>query len=205
VTTLALVPAKTLATAKSRLAPALSDRQRAEIALEMLGRVLAVVHRTAGIDRCLVVSADERALHVAAAHGAGGLRKSEIGLNRALEGARASFTADDLLVLLSDLPLLTPEDLRAVLESDAPVVIAPSKDGGTNALRLRPPDSIPFRFGRDSARYHRFEAGKRSLAVELVRRDSLAFDVDTPDDLAAYLAVKDGRARLDEILSVSTR
>ena len=45
--------------------------------------------------------------------------------------------------------------------------------------------TIPFRFGRASARRHQLEAQKRALSIAVVERESLAFDVDTPEDLAA--------------------
>ena len=186
---MALVPAKVLAGAKSRLAGVADETQRAEVALDMLHAVLEQLHAISGLDAVAVVTADERVGAVARRLGAERVTEAGGGLNVALEAGRAwaiERGAEALLVVLSDLPLVRAADVEAVLAAQAAVAIAPSKDGGTNALLLRPAAAIPFRFGRDSARYHQFEAENRGLAVELIYRESLAFDVDTPDDLARY-------------------
>ncbi len=184
----ALVPAKSLSSAKSRLAPALDPEHRAQTSLDFLCSVLAALQATASVSQVAVLSPDERALAVARECGATPLEERQGGLNRALYLGRAwaiGAQADGLLVVLSDLPLARAGDLAALIQADAQVAIAPSKDGGTNALLLRPPDAIPFRFGRASARRHRLEAQRRGLRIAVVHRDALAFDVDTPDDLAA--------------------
>jgi 2-phospho-L-lactate/phosphoenolpyruvate guanylyltransferase len=193
VKTLALVPAKVLSEAKSRLAAVLDEPERAAIALDMLRAVLGQLRQVRNVDAYAVVTGDERAAALAAQLGASVVAEPSEGLNLALDAGRAwaaAQAAEALLVVLSDLPLVLAADLEAVAgcAGQAEVVIAPSKDGGTNALLLRPPGVIPFRFGRDSASYHRFEAEKRGLEVAFVRRESLAFDVDTPEDLAVYLA-----------------
>ena len=63
--------------------------------------------------------------------------------------------------------------------------VAPDRVGqGTNALALRPPDVIAPEFGPRSARRHLALARRAGVAACLVRLPTLAFDVDTPDDLA---------------------
>ncbi len=191
--TVALVPAKVLAGAKSRLAAVLDEAERAAVALDMLRAVLEQLREVRNVDAYAVVTGDERAAALAGQLGAVVVAESSEGLNLALDAGRAWAVergAEGLLVVLSDLPLVLAGDLAAVAAKEASVVIAPSKDGGTNALLLRPAGVIPFRFGRDSARYHRFEAEKRGLEVAVVDRDSLAFDVDTPEDLAVYRAAR---------------
>lgn len=187
--TVALVPAKNMASAKSRLASAVGSSARAKLSLDMLDTLLHQLRAVPGIAAAAVLSPDPRALDLARHLGATALEERQGSLIRALYLGRAwalGAEADALLVVLSDLPLARAEDLAELLREaqHAPVVIAPSKDGGTNALLLRPPDAIPFRFGRASARRHQFEAQKLGLEVAFVRRDSLAFDVDTPEDLA---------------------
>jgi 2-phospho-L-lactate guanylyltransferase len=136
-----------------------------------------------------VISSDARALAVARELGAEPLVERGQGLNHALylgrRWAMERACAEVLLVILSDLPWLASADLEALLAlaSRASVVIAPSKDGGTNALLLRPPHAIPFRFGPDSAARHAAAAQERGLPVALARSPGLAFDVDTPDDV----------------------
>lgn len=201
----ALIPAKSLVEAKSRLSSAASPEERAAVSLEMLRSIVGQVRQVPAVDVCAVVSADAAVLEEARRLGAIPLPEQSPGLNRALEGARAwavGQSAGALLVVLSDLPLASAADIAEVLRltDRTPVALAPSKDGGTNVLALRPPDAIPFRFGRESARYHRFEAARRGLTVALLERDTLAFDVDTADDLAAYREVKEGRSTLADVL-----
>jgi 2-phospho-L-lactate/phosphoenolpyruvate guanylyltransferase len=191
VKTLALIPAKRLVASKTRLTPKLDRMGRQELSLNMLHHVVEQVRLVPEISACGVVSADEQALALAVTLGATAVPEQTGSLNQALNVGREwalQSGAEALLVVLSDLPLVDPDGLAQVVRAgaEARVVIAPSTDGGTNALLLRPPGAIPFRFGRDSARYHRFEAEQRGLRVALVERDSLRFDVDTPDDLAAY-------------------
>ena len=61
--------------------------------------------------------------------------------------------------LLSDIPLVTGEDIDAVFAATAPgragVMLVPSTDlTGTNMMTRMPPDVIPTRFGRMSLTRH---------------------------------------------------
>ena len=98
-----------------------------------------------------------------------------------------------LAVIHGDLPELTGEDVAALLDAvagDGPVIaIAPDRaERGTNGLALCPPDVIPFQFGADSFAAHRGAAARSGARTVIVERPGLEFDVDTPSDLAAWLA-----------------
>jgi 2-phospho-L-lactate/phosphoenolpyruvate guanylyltransferase len=128
---------------------------------------------------------------------------AEATLNRALEAARQKAIdagAEAVLVLPADLPLATQDDLHALIaparrhssparsdrgiEARPPaVVLAPSHDGGTNALLLRPPGAIPFAFGPQSFDRHRDLAQAAGCALTVVRTPSLTYDLDLPEDL----------------------
>lgn len=193
VKTLAVVPINRLAAAKSRLAPALSGAGRRALALWMAGRVLDAVRRSGAVDAIAVVSPDEDALAWARARGALALAQEHGGLNAGLALARdyaLARGAGALLVLLGDLPRLTPGEVARLVapaeqaESAHTVVLAPDRDGqGTNGLLLRPPDLLPFAYGPGSFERHRAIA--RAFGVEplVVASPGLAFDVDTPADL----------------------
>jgi len=99
---------------------------------------------------------------------------------------------DVLAVLHGDLPDLAPDDITALLiavSGPGPAVaIAPDAAArGTNGLALRPPDAIGFHFGRDSLAAHRAAAELSGARLTVVDRPGLAFDVDTPQDLATWL------------------
>jgi len=193
VKTLAVVPLNRLTAAKSRLAPALSGASRRELALWMAGRVLDAVKRSCAVDAIAVVSPDEEALAWARGRGASVIAQEHGGLNAGLALAREyalARGADTLLVLLGDLPRLTPSEVMRLVtlaeraEAERSVVLAPDRDGqGTNGLLLRPPDLLPFAYGPCSFARHRAIA--RAFGVEplIVASPGLAFDVDIPADL----------------------
>jgi 2-phospho-L-lactate guanylyltransferase len=73
--------------------------------------------------------------------------------------------------------------LLATLTGSPSVVIAPSHDGGTNALLLVPPDVIDFAFGPDSFREHHRQAIQAGVSIQIIESPTLAFDIDRPGDL----------------------
>lgn len=193
---IALIPVKELSQAKARLAPLLDAAERRELARAMYRDVLAAALACQALDTVAVVSRDEEALSTAQEAGAEGLPEPG-GLNEALGAATTALAArgaQRILVLAADLPLATPEELALVLEQEADVVIAAAKDGGTNALALAP-GAIPFHFGPNSAQRHREAAASAGLRVVRLHSPTLAFDIDTPDDLRELrAAVDDDRA-----------
>ncbi len=99
-----------------------------------------------------------------------------------------------VLVLAGDLPLLTADDVRQMVNvPSGTVVIAPDRHGrGTNALSLPLPqaDEFVFAFGPDSLRRHAQEATRLGLLMTAIHSPGLARDIDEPEDLpdAAALA-----------------
>jgi 2-phospho-L-lactate/phosphoenolpyruvate guanylyltransferase len=92
----------------------------------------------------------------------------------------------------ADIPLLTPADIGVLLQThgEAPAVtLAPSRDErGSNAVACSPPDLLPLRFGDDSFVPHLRRARSLGLEPQIVKRQGFGLDVDTPDDLAAFMA-----------------
>ena len=191
-----VVPVKDLAHAKQRLAGLLSADERRALFRAMLEDVLATLsccRRLAGV---AVVTRDAEARALAARYGARVLEEdADRGHTSASTfGARtlAAEGVTGMLQLPGDLPLITPEDVDAVLDShgDAPAVtIAPSRDElGSNAVACSPADVLPLRFGDDSYVPHLRRARALGIEPSVVRRRGLALDVDTPDDLIEFLA-----------------
>ena len=122
-----------------------------------------------------------------------------MGLNQGLEQARFDALVDDLdslVVLHGDLPNLRAPDVRALIDAVPPgtpgVAIAPDRAGtGTNGLMLRPPGVLNFRFGPGSFAAHLAEAHQADVPIVSVNRAGLAFDLDTPEDLARWLSLGD--------------
>jgi 2-phospho-L-lactate/phosphoenolpyruvate guanylyltransferase len=186
-----VVPVKPLSQGKRRLAHVLTPEARAALVQRLLNHVLATARTSPLLAGTIVVSRDPAVLRLADDLRVSGLAEHGAGLNRGLEQARdlaLALGATGLLVLPADLPLLSPADLDTLCDlalAGAQVVIAPSRDGGTNGLLLTPPDCIPFAFGRYSAARHRrlARAGGRTCAV--YNSDTLAVDIDRPEDLLA--------------------
>ena len=192
----AIVPAKALDQAKGRLAALLSEPERRQLALAMLEDVLKALQAVPQLDLITVVSPDREVLALAWELGAEAIAEppSVRGINQALSHAVSVVSARHisvLLVLLADVPAVTPADITSVLDALPPgrgVVLCPSHDKGTSALALRPPDAIPFRFGPHSFPAHKREAAARGLHAAVLRLPSLARDIDEPDDLCELLS-----------------
>jgi 2-phospho-L-lactate/phosphoenolpyruvate guanylyltransferase len=184
-----VVPVKPFVEGKSRLASVLPPGLRAELSQRWLTHVLTVAHDWGHFAGIAVVSRDVAVLALARALGALPISEMGNGLNDALAQAGAivqAAGADAILTLPSDLPLLTHADLEglyALAQKGEGVVVAPSHDGGTNALLLRPPDAIDYVFGLGSAARHLALAAAAGLPRHIYRSATLALDVDHPEDL----------------------
>lgn len=180
---IAAVPVKRLEAAKSRLGRSVPDRPA--LALALLDRVLAALRESGVADETVVVSPDARI--AANCRTETFLLQRGRGLNPALDEARAYALgrgADALLVVLADLPGLTPEALQRLVACEGPAVLAPDRhDQGTNALLLRPPGLLPFRFGAGSLRLHRQEAEGLGVPMTFFRTPETMNDLDTPEHL----------------------
>jgi len=189
----ALVPVRALTDAKRRLSPLLDAGERAALARAMLEDVIECLSRAPSVEGIAVITDDADAARVASDFGALALPDTpEGGLNASLEAAaawaRGSHAERALLVLPADVPGAMPDDIAALAAENAHVVLAPARDGGTNALRLRPDAKIPFAFGLGSCARHAANARAAGLSVVVVERPGLALDLDRPEDVALYLA-----------------
>ena len=173
----AVVPMKSTEFAKSRLAPVLDAAGRRTLAQQMLDHVLGVL-RGAGL--AVRVAGDNQ--------GKGDLNADVTEAARLVERDGA----DHLLLVMADLPYLASDDIAALIEAgrDNAVVIAEAKDGGTNAMLLKPPTILEFAFAthRPSATFHAESARRAGIEPVILRRPGLARDIDTPADLAALVA-----------------
>ncbi len=187
----AIVPVKPLRRGKSRLSGVLNVDERTELNHCLLVHTLDVLARVPGIEHTLAVSRDPQALALARDHGARtvqehGLSKLNLAIARATIVA-ASHAVMGVLVLPADLPLLTVEDVQALIErsTQPPVmVIAPDRHGkGTNSLLIKPTGRIQYTFGKDSFEKHCELAANAGMRLEICERPNLALDVDLPEDL----------------------
>jgi 2-phospho-L-lactate guanylyltransferase len=185
-----VLPLKSLSEGKTRLAPVLDADQRAALIDQLLMHTLAQAAHFPGLGHTMLVSACKEARARAKTYGASVLDEPVPGLNPALQHAQLTAYANGatkLLIVPCDLPLLTAEDLRCLADAASMQAIALAPDRcrqGTNGICL--PTSIPFEFafGPSSFDRHRSGIAQLQMIVAEVARPGLAFDVDTPRDLA---------------------
>ncbi|SFR89703.1 2-phospho-L-lactate guanylyltransferase [Sphingomonas jatrophae] len=174
----ALLPLKAAGERKTRLADQLSPAGRDALTDRLLGHVAGVLRASPLVSRLVLLSPAPPA-------GWPGewLADSGHGLNAELQRARRTLTTP-VLILHADLPFLTAADVAALAGAGAGgCAVAPDRHGrGTNAIALAAATPWTFAFGADSFAAH------RAHGAAIVERDGLAFDLDTPDDLALAIA-----------------
>lgn len=202
----AIIPVKPLRDSKSRISHILTGDERAELTSYLMGRTIDVLSEVMAISRTLVVSRDPAALKIARQHGASTYGETEkqdlnLALTRASHIAAAQ-KANCVLVLPSDLPLLTVEDVEMVVEVASPAI----RDGnngykfagrymaictdkraeGTNALLICPPTGFSFHYGPQSFCQHLAEAERLGMSKRIIHAPGIEFDLDTEEDWGAY-------------------
>ena len=187
-----VIPAKEFTAAKQRLADALPAPARAALARAMLEDVLAAL-AGAPVDRVVVVTPDAEVAAVAERGGATVVRETE-GRGHTAAVARGvalcrEWGATVMLTVPGDLPCLTADEIRRILDACGPApaaVFVPSRSGlGTNAACLAPPDAVPLRFGEPSFADHLAAARARGIEPVILSLPGAGLDIDRPEDLAA--------------------
>jgi 2-phospho-L-lactate guanylyltransferase len=185
-----LVPVKSLATAKQRLADAFDQAHRTVLAEAMLRDVLTAA---AGVrDRLdiFLVTGDARAQAFAAEFRVGVIKDSrDESETAAIEIATAwceSHGYDTTVVIPGDVPLITSDELRRVLDV-APAegaVFVPAYDRrGSNCILRRPASIIPLRFGNDSFLPHCEAIKKTGKPLVILEMAGVGLDIDNPHEL----------------------
>jgi 2-phospho-L-lactate guanylyltransferase len=187
-----LVPVKSLREGKTRLAQVLAPAQRRALMDQLLVHILAQAAQYPGLDRTVIVSGCGDTRSRAIELGAHAIAETRYGLNAAIQQGQLEVRqrgASKMLVVPCDLPMLDSEDLRQLSQLYKPglIAIAPDRRGlGTNGLCLDPTLEFVFQFGDDSYRGHIASALRLGLEHDTVHCPGLAFDVDTPEDLAEW-------------------
>lgn len=187
----AIVPVKPLRRGKSRLAGVFSEEERTDLNRYLLENTVSTLKNIPEIEHVLVVSRDQAALALARDLGARTvLENGAPHLNVALERATIvaqTYETRGVLILPADLPLITPEDVKMMLEraTDPPVVVvSPDRHNkGTNALLVCPAGLIEYHYGQDSFMKHCELARAAGARLEICELPSLTLDIDVPDDL----------------------
>jgi 2-phospho-L-lactate guanylyltransferase len=187
-----VIPVKLLHLAKSRLSS--DTAERSALALAFAADTVAAALRAPSVVDVVVVTDDEKAAAVLSALGASVVDdEPDAGLNPALRHGAAHAAARHprcgIGALSADLPALRPTELeRALIRAGTHgLAVVPDAEGsGTTAYFVTAENEFAPSFGRDSFRSH-----VTGGAIALADRDlqSLRRDVDTPEDLAAAVAL----------------
>jgi 2-phospho-L-lactate/phosphoenolpyruvate guanylyltransferase len=200
-----LIPVKSLAQAKQRLASVLSQPARTELAQAMLLDVLEALDTWVDRPAVSVVTSDSFALELARQFSfetiADTTNRSETDAIEQATRVCESRGIDSTLVIPGDVPLIQSWELEKVLEA-APIegtVLVPAADGrGTNAAFRRPPGLFPLRFGNDSFQPHLAAARATKKPCIVLSLAGIALDVDSPSDLQ-QLAAAPGETRSQQL------
>jgi 2-phospho-L-lactate guanylyltransferase len=185
-----LIPVKSLANAKQRLASVLDQATRTQLAQAMLFDVMETLGAWVDRPEISIVTSDPFALELA--------RRFQFQIipdsaNHSETDAIEMATRfcedqgiDDTLVIPGDIPLIQVRELEQILEA-APAegtVLVPAADGrGTNAAWRRPAGLFPLRFGNDSFKPHLAAARATEKPCVVLSLPGIALDIDNPVDL----------------------
>ncbi len=200
------IPVKSLATAKQRLAEALDQERRSQLAEAMLRDVMTAAAGVLGRIDVALVTGDARARALASEFG---FQVIEDRRNESETAAIEMATAwceqrgyDTTIVVPGDIPLITSDELRRVLDA-APskgAVFVPAYDRrGSNCILRRPASLIPLRFGNDSFLPHCEAMRKTGNELVILEMSGIGLDIDNPHELGLLLQ-RDGDTNAQQLL-----
>ncbi len=200
-----LVPVKSLANAKQRLATVLDQPTRTRLAQAMLFDVLETLHTWTNRPDVSIVTSDPFALELARRFEfhiiADNANRSETDAIEMATRFCESQGVDSTLVIPGDIPLIQACELEKILGAvpDHGSVLVPAADGrGTNAVWRRPAGLFPLRFGNDSFKPHLKAARATQKPCVVLSLPGIALDIDNSSDLR-QLAEAPGETRAQRL------
>lgn len=175
------LPIRTFSSAKQRLAVSLTPDQRETLARSFADHVAGIAD---SLSTVIIATRDLEVIAWAQQHNYPVVDDGG-SLNGAAHAIVAAAAGSPWLVLHTDLPWLTHDDLQAAddLLDSAPYVLAPSADGGTSLLAGHSA-TAHFAYGPGSFGRHLSIHPGASILV----RPGLALDVDEPSHLTGRIA-----------------
>lgn len=189
----AVVPLKQLEKAKARLAKVLSADERRALMLAMARDVLTALSRSKHLTGILIVSRTTEADALAQTFGTERCAESPTAnlaqaLIQASDYLLSQLHASGAMIVPADVPLITPEEVDAVLAQHQQVTVIPDDENlGTNCLICSPPNCIGYVFDGRSFKPHVDAAFAAGITPTILPSAGFALDIDTPDDLKALL------------------
>lgn len=207
----AVLPVKSFASAKQRMASYLTPLERLGLARCMFQDVLDAARRAKRLAGILVVTSDQEVRTIARAAGAQMLSEhTDSGYAAAVSAASIRLShckADGMIVIPADIPHLSPSTIDKMADMTPPrgMTIVPANcDGGTNMLCMRPVNVVKPLFGHNSCMLHCEAARQAGIEPLILSRCEEGRDLDRPGDLAPFLRLKSG-TRTHRFLSAIER
>ncbi|MFZ3385256.1 MAG: 2-phospho-L-lactate guanylyltransferase [Candidatus Methanoperedens sp.] len=169
--------------AKSRLSSLLSEKEREELAMAMLNDVAESLVRSGCFDVIDILSTSM--IEVVGVN----IVLTEMGLNEALNeylGKMSSHKINEpVLIIMADIPLVSTKNILDIVSSNADIVIAPGRMGGTNAIFIRDPASFHVDYyGTSFLKHLQIASG---LHTEVFDSFNISTDIDEVPDLIEVL------------------
>ena len=189
--------------AKSRLGGVLSEKEREEFAVRMLGDVLVALSESEIEEAEIISMCSEEQIKEDLNRRLGlksnlnlklSVREDGRGLNEVLN-EEIKDEKEPVLIIMADVPLATSESIDKIISREEDVVIAPGREGGTNALFLRKPYKFAVSYYGISCLKHIEMAKRRDLSYAIHDSFFISTDIDEVDDLIELLIHGGGRGR----------
>ncbi len=201
-----LIPVKSLSTAKQRLAEALNQSQRSQLAEAMLRDVMNAVSGVRNRIAVALVTGDVHAQQLACEFGFGVIEDTRNESETAAIEIATKWCErqgyDTTVVVPGDIPLISSDELHRVLDA-APregAVFVPAYDRrGSNCILRRPASLIPLRFGNDSFLPHCDAMRKTGKELIILEMRGIGLDIDNPHELDLLLQ-RDGSTHAQRLL-----
>ena len=182
---------------KSRLSSVLSPEERTTLACLMLRNALSCLEN-AGIRKIDILSKTPLSLPEMMISSPSEISLSLLIDDRDLNTAVNAYLekqTDPVLILMTDLPLVTDDIIRRICDTSSDICIAPGRGGGTNILRIARPDVFRVRYHGQSFLNHKKQALDCGLSFEVFDSFFAGADLDEPDDIAEVLIHGNGPVR----------
>ena len=119
---------------------------------------------------------------------------SNLGLNDVINNYLEQVN-EPVLIMMADLPLVTPSNIIEIISYDKDLIIAPGKGGGTNILFIKKPTSFYVKYYGASFLTHVKIANENSQSIEVYDSFFASTDIDEPQDLVEIMIHGNGRSK----------
>jgi len=186
----AVIPFKK-SNAKSRLGTLLYEKEREDFAMAMLADVAGMLVDSDCFDVIDILSTSPIYLENT------NIVLTEMGLNEALNEYLGKMSSHNLnepvLIIMADIPLVSKKNIKDIVSSQADIVIAPGRMGGTNAVFIRNP--LSFHVDYYGASFLKHLEIAKGLCIEVFDSFNLSTDIDEVSDLAEVLIHGKGHSK----------